>query len=273
MSEAETSQHQKEAETSKFQTEAETSKLQTEAETSKLQALEAILFAAGDPVSKTQLAEVLEIEPTEVDLLLAELEKRYASPDHGIEVRLIGEQAALATKAETSPTLEKFFAKPPKQVHLSQAAYETLAVVAYNEPVTRAQIEQVRGVNSDAALNRLVEKGLVEMSGVLEMPGRPGVFKTTDLFLRLYGIRDVGDLEPMDMLMYGTVQDFEQSYRLTQELARKEEAVVGSESESESESEDEYEDASEDKFTEAEFVEADNADAAGGADAVDEGNI
>ncbi len=194
-----------------------------------LGAIEAILFAAGDPVPKAQLAEVMGLDLELVSALLEKLQTKYQSEGSGIELRLMGEQAALATKAEMSPLLERFFAKPPKQINLSQAAYETLAVVAYNEPVTRAQIEQVRGVNSDGALNRLVEKGLVEMSGVLEIPGRPGLFKTTDLFLRLYGIRQVADLEPMDMLMYGTVQDFEQSYRMTQELAKRGESAPGAE--------------------------------------------
>ncbi len=189
-----------------------------------LPALEALLFAAGDPVPKLRIAEVLDLELEELDRLLAKMAEIYAKPDHGIELRTMGDSVALATKPEASSVLEVFFAKPFRPLAMSQAAYETLAVVAYNEPVTRAQIEQVRGVNSDGALNRLVEKGLVEMSGVLELPGRPGVFKTTELFLRLYGISSVDELEPMDMLMYGTVQDFEQSYRRTQDLARKVEA-------------------------------------------------
>lgn len=184
-----------------------------------IQCLEAVLFAAGDPVPFARLAEVLELEDEELSALLSLAEKHYASDRHGIELRKVGESYALATKPEASDVLERFFAKPPKVINLSQAAYETLAVVAYNEPVTRAQIDSVRGVNSDGALNRLIEKGLVEMCGSLDLPGRPSIFKTSDLFLRLYGIRSSDELEPMDMLMYDTVQDFEQSYRMTRELA------------------------------------------------------
>lgn len=184
-----------------------------------LQCLEAVLFAAGDPVPLTRLAELLEMEEAEVLSFLDLLKRSYEGDRHGIELRQVGDAYALATKPQANELLEAFFAKPPATVKLSQAAYETLAVIAYNEPVTRAQIDSVRGVNSDAALNRLIEKGLAEQSGTLDLPGRPSVFKTTDLFLRLYGIRSLKDLEPMDMLMYDTVQDFEKSYRLTRELA------------------------------------------------------
>lgn len=190
---------------------------------SAIQNLEAILFAAGDPVPLARLAEVLNLEEAETRSLLDLLGKTLASDRHGIELRQTGDSFALATKPEANDALEIFFAKPPKVINLSQAAYETLAVVAYNEPVTRAQIDSVRGVNSDGALNRLIEKGLVEMSGTLDLPGRPSVFKTTELFLRLYGIRSLDELEPIDMLMYGTVRDFEQSYQQTRALAAREE--------------------------------------------------
>ncbi|NLF21399.1 MAG: SMC-Scp complex subunit ScpB [Clostridiaceae bacterium] len=186
-----------------------------------IQSLEAILFAAGDPVSCSILQDLLAVEADELNHLLNFMAKTYASEQHGIELRRLGDSVALATKPAAKVVLEKFFARPAKVLHLSQAAYETLAVVAYNEPVTRAQLDQVRGVNSDGALNRLVEKGLVEMTGTLDLPGRPAVFRTTELFLRLYGIQSLAELEPMDMLMYDTVQDFEQSYRKTQDLALK----------------------------------------------------
>lgn len=187
-----------------------------------VQALEAILFAAGDPVEKTRLAEVLDVNLEELEDYIKILQQELALEQHGIEVRILGDAVALATKLEANETLEKFFTSVPKALNISQAAYETLAVVAYNEPVTRAQIESVRGVNSDGALNRLIEKGLVEMTGTLELPGRPSVFSTTPLFLRLYGISSLADLEPMDMLMYDTVQDFEKSYRKTEELSKRE---------------------------------------------------
>ncbi len=186
-----------------------------------IQCLEALLFAAGDPVPLRRLCEVLDQDEESVRAFLEVLQKHYAEAQHGIELRKVGESYALATKPEANDVLSEFFAKPPKITNLSSAAYETLAVVAYNESVTRAQIESVRGVNSDAALNRLLEKGLVEMSGTLDLPGRPSVFKTTELFLRLYGISSLQELEPMDMLMYDTVQEFEQSYKMTRELADK----------------------------------------------------
>ncbi len=186
--------------------------------------LEAVLFASGDPVSLERLSQVLDMEIEEVKKLAEVLENNLEKRASGIELRVMGDALSLATKPSMRDYLESFFQEKPRQLNLSQAAYETLAVVAYNEPVTRAQIESVRGVNSDGALNRLIEKGLVEMVGNLELPGRPSIFATTPLFLRLYGIRSLDELEPMDMLMYDTVQDFEKSYKQTEALAKEEEA-------------------------------------------------
>lgn len=132
--------------------------------------LEAVLFASGDPVSLDRLSRVLDMEIAEVKKLAEVLENNLESRASGIELRVMGDALSLATKPSMRDYLESFFQEKPRQLNLSQAAYETLAVVAYNEPVTRAQIESVRGVNSDGALNRLIEKGLVEMVGNLELP-------------------------------------------------------------------------------------------------------
>lgn len=185
-----------------------------------VQAIEAILFAAGDPVEGLRIQEALDISEEELEAYIAIIEEQYAHEHHGIELRRIGDSFALASKTELNEVLQQFFETIPRSVNLSQAAYETLAVIAYNQPATRAQIENVRGVNSDGALNRLIEKGLVEMSGTLDLPGRPSVFSTTPLFLRLYGISNLEELEPMDMLMYDTVQDFERSYKKTEAMAK-----------------------------------------------------
>lgn len=175
--------------------------------------IEAVLFASGDPVPKLSLLEFFALSTDDFDEIINVLKRKYSEGRYGFELRKVGDSYAFATVPQAKEVLAEFFSKPIKSKRLSQAAYETLAVVAYNQPVTRADVEQVRGVNSDGAINTLAEKGLVEMVGSLETPGRPSLFAVTDLFLRLYGIADVNQLEPMDMLMYDTIIDFEKSYQ------------------------------------------------------------
>jgi segregation and condensation protein B len=92
---------------------------------------------------------------------------------------------------------------------LTQAAYETLAIIAYNQPATRSQIESIRGVGSDSIVSRLIERGLVREAGTLDAPGRPTLFETTEDFLQEFGLRSVHDLPSMEMMMYGTLREIE----------------------------------------------------------------
>lgn len=189
---------------------------------SVLAILEAIIFASGKPVEKSDLEAYFDLTSDDLDDLLKQLKIKYEDPKHGFELRIIGSAVAFASKTEVKDEIAGFFNSEIKRTKLTQANYETLAVVAYNEPVTRADIEEVRGVNSDSALNRLIEKGLVEMTGTLDAPGRPALFGVTELFLQLYGIENLNQLEPMDMLMYETIRDFETSYHQESDLSEKE---------------------------------------------------
>jgi len=101
--------------------------------------------------------------------------------------------------------------QPRHRPPLSQAAYETLAIIAYNQPVTRAQVEAVRGVNSDSIISRLIERNLIYEAGHLDAPGRPTLFATTEQFLLDVGLGSVDELPAMEMLMYGTLRDLESS--------------------------------------------------------------
>ncbi len=188
---------------------------------SVLAILEAIIFASGKPVEKSDLEAYFDLTSNDIDDLLKQLKIKYEDQKHGFELRIIGSAVAFATKTEVKDEIAGFFNSEIKRTKLTQANYETLAVVAYNEPVTRADIEEVRGVNSDSALNRLIEKGLVEMTGTLDAPGRPALFGVTELFLQLYGIENLNQLEPMDMLMYETIRDFETSYHQESDLNEK----------------------------------------------------
>ena len=106
--------------------------------------------------------------------------------------------------------LERMF-MPRMKAPLSQASYETLAIVAYNQPVTRAQVEAVRGVSSDSIISRLLDRGWIEEAGYLDAPGRPTLFKTSEQFLLEFGIKSIDELPSMELMSYKTIRDLEQS--------------------------------------------------------------
>lgn len=158
-----------------------------------LHALEAILFASGDPISIDRLAEVLEIEREDVIDLAEELELSYRKHNSGIRIIRLEDEYQMCSNPEFADVIVKTMRhrKPPK---LSQAALEVLSIVAYFQPVTRAYIEDVRGVDSSYSVNMLTERGLIEPCGRLEVPGRPTLFRTTDNFLRVMEIEQLEDL-------------------------------------------------------------------------------
>lgn len=156
-------------------------------------ALEAILFASGDPVPAERIAKVLGVDTKDVFAAAEELAEEYKSHCAGIRLLRLSDRLQLCSAPEFSQlithTLEQ--RRPPR---LSQAALEVLAVVAYFQPVTRAYIDQVRGVDCSYTLGVLLERGLVEAVGKLEVPGRPTLYGTGDVFLRTMNIRSLDEL-------------------------------------------------------------------------------
>lgn len=156
-------------------------------------AIEAILFAAGDSVPLARLSLVLGVSEQDVETSVKILQESYAEQQRGMRILRLEDKAQMCSAPEyasfISKTLEQ--RKPPV---LSQPALETLAVVAYFQPVTRAYIEQVRGVDSSYTVGVLNERGLIEECGRLEVPGRPVLFRTTDVFLRTMGISSLEEL-------------------------------------------------------------------------------
>ena len=156
-------------------------------------AVEAVLFAAGESVPLRRLSLVLGVEEEEISRTVDALHELYESEGRGMRVLRLDDKVQMCSAPEhaglISACLEQ--RKPPM---LSQAALETLAVVAYFQPVTRAYVEQVRGVDSSYSVGMLTERGLIEECGRLEAPGRPAVFRTTDVFLRTMGISRLSEL-------------------------------------------------------------------------------
>ena len=174
-------------------------------------ALEALLYMAGDPIPVEKLAAVTGLDKTVLVPVLEQMAAQLlADRRRGLFLREAEGKYQLATKPEQLAILERLYT-PRHRPPLSQAAYETLAIIAYNQPVTRAQVEAVRGVNSDSIISRLIERDLVCEVGNLDAPGRPAIFATTEQFLLDFGLSSVAELPPMEMMMYGTLRDLEQS--------------------------------------------------------------
>ena len=155
--------------------------------------IEGLLFANGDAVAVERLAEVAECTKDEVLEAAEKLEKDYRSSGRGIMLARIEDKLQLCTKPELYPYLIKI-AKRKKEYVLTDVQLETLSIIAYKQPVTKLQVEAIRGVNSDHAVNRLVEYGLVKELGRFDGPGRPILFGTTDEFLRAFGVDSLEDL-------------------------------------------------------------------------------
>jgi len=160
----------------------------------KIGVLEGILFVVGDEgITLTQLCEVMSIEETEAKQILLDLKKLYESEDRGLRISYLGDAFKLTTKKEHKEYYEKLVVNPVSN-NLSQAALEVLAIIAYNQPITRLEIDELRGVNSTYVLRRLVAKGLIKESGKSTLPGRPNLYKTTKEFLDYFGLSTLSDL-------------------------------------------------------------------------------
>jgi segregation and condensation protein B len=156
-------------------------------------AIEAILFAAGESVPVDRLSLVLGAEVEEILACAGELAERYEKNRCGIRLLRLEDRLQLCSAPEYAPYITKTL-EQRKPAQLSQSALEALAIVAYFQPVTRAYIDQVRGVDSSYTVSTLLERGLIEIAGRLDVPGRPALLKTTDVFLRTMGLSSLEEL-------------------------------------------------------------------------------
>jgi len=155
--------------------------------------LEAMLFAAGDPVEASKLAEVLDIDIETVTKMLGHLDALYDERESGLMLIKIDNKYQLCTREKHSEEVRKLL-EIKKNTPLSNAAFEVLAIIAYNKTVTRSFVEQVRGVDCSGPISSLVQKGLIEEKGRLDLPGRPLIYGTTDRFLRCFSLNSLDDL-------------------------------------------------------------------------------
>lgn len=162
-------------------------------------AIEAILFAAGYPMKYEKLAEVLSLTPSEVKRLVSELSEKYSSDEFGIMLLTFPETCQLCTKEQHIELIREALGIK-RGGNLSSSSMEVLAIVAYNQPVTRSFVDLVRGVDSSYAMGSLTDKGLIESCGRLDAPGRPMLYGTTDKFLRVFGLNSVDELPDVQLL-------------------------------------------------------------------------
>lgn len=155
--------------------------------------IEGILFISGDPVSIDELRSLLKMTREQILNCIEQLQERYSKSYHGIMVSRVGDKLRLTTKPEIFPYIEIMF-KPKVKSQLSKAALETLAIIMFKQPVTRIEIESIRGVNVEKALNTLKEKNLVCEAGRLNMPGRPILYATTEQCMEYFGLKHIEDI-------------------------------------------------------------------------------
>jgi len=160
-------------------------------------ALEALLFVAKDPLTPVRLAEILELDIEEIHELLNELRREYVHSTRGLWLVEINEGYKLGTKPELARYIEVLYKQPAQG--LSNAALEVLSIVAYKQPVTRGEVDFLRGVQSDRALATLVERGLVKDVGRKDGPGRPILYGTTDQFLLHFGLTSLNELPELQL--------------------------------------------------------------------------
>lgn len=158
--------------------------------------LESLLFVAGEPVEVATIAKTLEMPTAEVEQALARLAEEFKRQERGLRLQVLNGKYQLVTAPAAASYVEAFL-NLDFSTKLSSAALETLAVVAYRQPVTRAQIEAVRGVDCAAVLRSLIQRGLIEETGRLEAVGRPILYGVTDLFMQHFGLMELGELPPL----------------------------------------------------------------------------
>ena len=155
--------------------------------------IEAILFAAGDTVRIDRISLILGVDPSDIIEASEKLSEMYEAGNRGIRIVRIGDKLQMVSNPDFASDIIKVLEhrKPPR---LSAPALETLSIVAYYQPVTRAYIDQIRGVDSSYTVSVLMDKGLIDKQGYLNVPGRPALYGTTDLFLRTMGITNLDEL-------------------------------------------------------------------------------
>lgn len=184
--------------------------------------LEGLLFVVGeDGLTIDQIVDVLEIDEESAKALIMELKKDYEDDSRGLRIDFLGNRFKITTKFEHKAYYQKLIENPETNF-LSQAALETLAIIAYNEPITRVQIDTIRGVGSTSIIRKLVAKGFIKECGRSEIPGRPILYETTSEFLDYFGLSSIEDLPNIEDLIQTPEENDENTDLYTSKYTEKE---------------------------------------------------
>ena len=176
-------------------------------------AIESLLFVSGEPLSIKELHNNLEIPVKVIESIISEMMVEYESENRGIKLISINGGYQLVSKPENSEIIQKLLKKNKRQ-SLSQASLESLAIIAYKQPITRVDIDEIRGVKSESAIQRLIERGLIKDIGRLEVPGRPILFGTTEEFLRQFELKALDELPSLDLYAENGINETNESIDL-----------------------------------------------------------
>lgn len=161
-------------------------------------AIEALLFVSGNPLTVKDFSNALSLEEILIEQILKEMINEYElDEERGIKLIAINKEYQLVSKSENSDYIQKLLKKNKRQ-SLSQASLESLAIVAYKQPITRIDIDEIRGVKSESAIQKLIERDLIRETGRLDVPGRPILYGTTEEFLRQFGLKELKELPSLD---------------------------------------------------------------------------
>ena len=160
-------------------------------------AIEAISFSFGESVEWSKIASAIDLDKDVTDSYIRELMDEYEKEDRGITLKLLGNKYKLVTKAQNKEYIKKLTEEVSNT--LSKSALETLAIIAYNEPITRIAVDEIRGVNSSQMIRNLVSKGFIVEDGKSDLPGKPNLYKTTNYFLDYFNLSSIDELPKIDM--------------------------------------------------------------------------
>lgn len=179
--------------------------------------IEGILFASGEPVALRELEKAMELDGNTIQSLMAELEKDYGSVERGLRLVQVNNTWQLSTKPEHYDFIRQVLGQQEAS-GLSKAALETLSIIAYRQPITRIDIDNLRGVSSNSSVQRLLDRGLIKEAGRMEAPGRPILYKTTPAFLKTVRLKHIEDLPAFEQFAEGEQQKIDISASMAENM-------------------------------------------------------
>ncbi|MBU5304941.1 SMC-Scp complex subunit ScpB [Eubacterium callanderi] len=179
--------------------------------------IEGILFAAGEPVALRELEKAMELDGNTIQALMSELEKDYGSVERGLRLVQVNHTWQLSTKPEHYDFIHQVLGQQ-EATGLSKAALETLSIIAYRQPITRIDIDNLRGVSSNSSVQRLLDRGLIKEAGRMEAPGRPILYKTTPAFLKTVHLKHIEDLPAFEQFAEGERQKIDISASMAENM-------------------------------------------------------